>query len=156
MSAHPAPQNRHPVSICLSSRRILDLIETNTMKNLWLRIVGELWAVLWGIECWWRDRPIHHCPVCNEWQPREHTHPVPRDPAETRRDLLIGMRFDPDFGAEMLRCLRDVPEFAEFVAQTINLPDPPRNEDPLAVFRRKSFARMPAVSETLGHKSPTG
>jgi hypothetical protein len=126
------------------------------MKTLWLRLVGETVAVLWGIECWLTNRPIRRCPVCDEWQPREHSHPGPRDPVETRRNLLVWMHFDPEFGAEMLRCLRDVPEFAEFVAQTISLPDPPRNEHPLAVFRRKSFARMPAVSETLGHKSPTG
>lgn len=128
------------------------------MKNLWWRIVGELWAVLWGIECWWNDRPIRRCPICDEWQPREHTHPGSRDPDETRRNLLLWMHFDPDFGREMLRCLRGVPEFAEFVAQNIGLPDPPRSEDPLAIFRPKPLPGGLAtrVSEMLGRKNSGG
>jgi hypothetical protein len=69
-----------------------------------------------------------------------------------RRDLLMCMRLDPDFGPEMLRCLRGMPEFAEFVAQNIRLPDPPPNEDPLAIFRPKPIpgALAARVSETLG------
>lgn len=109
----------------------------NTLKNIWWRIVGEALAVLAGFECWWWARPARRCPVCNEWQPRDHTHPGPRDPDETRRDLLLCMHLDPDFGREMLRCLRGVPEFVEFAAKNINLPDPPRSDDPLALFRRK-------------------
>jgi hypothetical protein len=112
----------------------------NTLKNIWWRIVGEALAVLWGIECWLTDRPIRRCPVCNEWQPREHTHPGPRDPGEARRDLLLWMRLDPDFGPEMLRCLRGVPEFVQFVAENISLPDPPPGDDPLALFRRKPLS----------------
>jgi hypothetical protein len=128
------------------------------MKNLLWRIVGEVLAVLWGIECWFADRPIRRCPVCNEWQPREHTHPGPRNPDETRRNLLFWMHFDPEFGPEMLRCLRSVPEFAEFVAQNIGLPDPPPNEDPLAIFRPKALPgrRVKRVSETLGRKNSGG
>ena len=128
------------------------------MKNLWLRLVGEALAVLWGIECWLTNRPIRRCPVCDEWQPREHTHRGPRDPDETRRDLLIGMRFDPGFGAEMLRCLRGVPEFAEFVTQNIGLPDPPPNEDPFAICRPEPLPGGLAArdSKTLGSKNSGG
>jgi hypothetical protein len=109
----------------------------NALKNIWWRIVGEALAVLAGIECWLTERPARRCPVCNEWQPRDHTHPGPRDPEEIGRDLLLCMRLDPDLGREVLRCLRGVPEFVEFVAENINLPDPPLGGDPLAVFRRK-------------------
>lgn len=108
----------------------------NTLKNIWWRIAGEAMAVLAGFECWLMSRPARRCPVCDEWQPRDHTH-AERDPDETRRDLLLCMCLDPDFGRDMLRCLRGVPEFVEFVRQNINLPDPPRGDDPLALFRRK-------------------
>lgn len=64
----------------------------NALKNLWWRIVGEAWAVLWGVERWWKDRPIRRCPVCDDWQPCEHIHLGERDPDETRRDLLMCMR----------------------------------------------------------------
>jgi hypothetical protein len=110
----------------------------NTLKNIWWRIVGEAMAILAGIECWLTARPARRCPVCDEWQPHDHTHPE-HDPDETRRALLMCMRLDPDFGPEMLRCLRGVPEFAEYVAENIGLPDPPPGDDPLAIFRRKPF-----------------
>jgi hypothetical protein len=128
------------------------------MKNLWWRIVGEALAVLWGIVCWLEARPIRYCEACDEWHRPDENHPAPRDPDETRRALLCWMHFDPDFGPEMLRCLRGVPEFAEFVAQNIGLPDPPRSEDPLAIFRPKPLPGGLAarVSETLVRKNSSG
>jgi hypothetical protein len=91
----------------------------NTMKKLLWRLVGEAIAVLWGMVCWLEARPVRRCEVCDEWHRPDEKHPAQRDSDETRRALLFWMQVDPEFGPEMLRCLRDVPEFAEFVARNM-------------------------------------
>jgi hypothetical protein len=95
MSARPPPQRCQPASVCLSSLRILALTEMNTMKNLWWRIVGEAVAVLWGIECWWKDRPIRRCPVCDEWHPRRATIPPRAIPTKRGVPCSVGCTLIP-------------------------------------------------------------
>ena len=40
------------------------------VKKLLRRIAGEGLAVMYGIDCWRKGRPLRYCPECDCWWPR--------------------------------------------------------------------------------------
>jgi len=125
----------------------------NTLKNISSRIVGEALAVLWGTVRWLEARPRRRCEACDEWHRPDENHPVPPDPEERRIGLLQCMNFLPDFGREILACLRDEPEFAEFVTRNIAAPDPHRASTPEGAFSRY-MRRLPQGPMPLKNERP--